>query len=323
MTKIIWRLVNVGFEKEATRWTSVSVWTFTPKTELSFQDTAEYIEDESSIGTINATRDSYVSKRMWTGDIGWNVNLNEFGKLLLSTLWQVTSSETTWTGAYEHVFNILQSNQHPSLTIAMSDPVEWDKSFPLSMLSSLTISGEANWFVTYTATFMSKASEGATHTVAYSTDYTIRTGNGWLYIADTLAAISTAESNCIQSFEISFEKNLTEDNCLFSNSPVDFINQNFTVTWSFTADFETTTYQDYNLSWNKKAMRLSFVDNNTTIWVSDNPTLEFDFSKVAFTEFDKSMGNDEIVNQTVTFTAYQWDDDKFVEWKIINTTTTY
>lgn len=322
MTKIIWRLVNVGFWKETTRWTKVTMATWTPKTELTYQDKAEYIEDESSLWTIFATNDTFVSKVKGEWDIGWNVRLNDLGFILLSTLGSVSSAVST-TGAYKHIFTALASNTHPSLTIWISDPIEWDISFPLSMLNSLTISWEANGFITYTASFMSKKSESATHTVAYTTDYTLRTGNGWLYIADTLAEIGTADSNCIKSFEINFEKNLEENNCLFSTSPVDFINKAFTVTWSFTADFENTTLKNYNLNGVKKALRIAFIDNNTTIWVSDNPTLQFDLSKVWFTEYDKQMWNDEIVSQTVTFTAYQWDDGKFVETTIINTKSSY
>lgn len=63
MAKYIGRQINVGFGKETTRGTAVAIARWLPKTDFSFDEKMETIQDESSIGVITDARDSFVAKR--------------------------------------------------------------------------------------------------------------------------------------------------------------------------------------------------------------------------------------------------------------------
>lgn len=156
--------------------------------------------------------------------------------------------------------------------------------------------------MTFKATFMSKKGASASHTVTYSTDYKLISRYSIFKLAANLAGLGAASAIVIKSFEISFKKNLEADYALGSQEPRDFINKQFAVEGSVTAIYEdTATFQALALAGTKKAVRFQLIDTNTTIGVSSNPTLTIDLPLAAFTEFNKSMGNDEVVTQTLTF----------------------
>lgn len=323
MPKFIWRKINVWFWKESTRWTAVAVSEWTPKTNIDFSEKHESIQDESSIWVIVDNVDAHVVKRWAEWNVEWNVWVEAIWLALLNLFWSVSSAPaTTW--AFQHDFSVLNSNQHPSLTIWVSDNVK-DTSFPLAMLESMTISTEVWWFVTFSANFMSQAWETAAHTVSYTTDYTLLAKNWTFKVADNLAWLDGADAKCIQSFEITITKNLLDHQCLWNIWVNDFINQQFTIEWNFTALYENDTdYETNALDWTKQAIRFSIADTNTTIWVSDNPTLEFDLASANFTEWSKDQSNDTVVNQTLTFKwLYSKSEWSSITWKLINTTATY
>jgi hypothetical protein len=137
--------------------------------------------------------------------------------------------------------------------------------------------------------------------------------------------LNAASGQCIKSFEITFEKNLEDDYCLWAQEPRDFLNWPLNVTGSFTAMYEDkATYKDLYLAQTKRAMRIEFIDTATTIWTASNPTLRFNMPLVALTELTVEMWNGDVVMQTVSFEALHSNTDGFlVEWVLINTQATY
>ena len=192
------------------------------------------------------------------------------------------------------------------------------------MLDSLEISAEVGGFVTFTATYKSKKETSATHTVAYTTDYTLLARHCGVKYADNLAGLVGASNICVQSFSLSINKNLEEDLCLSSIEPIDFNNTMFVVEGSMTLKFEDEVQKTLYTDATKKAMRISMIDTATTIGATDNPTLELDMAKVQTTEWTKSQGNDEIVTQDITFKAfYSTADAKIITARLVNTKTSY
>lgn len=325
MAKYIGRQINVWFGKETTRWTAVSVASWTPKTELSFDEKMETIQDESSIGVINDAKDSHIVKRWGEWDIGGNIEVNNFGFALLSLFGSVSTTSAT-TGAYEHVFTLNNTNQTQSLTIGVIDPgLASDMSYPLSMIDSMTITSEVGALTTFAITFKSKEGVTATHTATYPTDYKLLSRYSVFKVADNLAGLDGATQRCIQSFEITFNKNLEDQYCLSSISPRDFLNKQFSIEGSFTAIFENETdYKAVALAGTKKAIRFALIDTDTTIGVSDNPSLTIDLPYCAFTEWSRALWNDEIVTQTLTFKGlYSVADSTAVNVTVVNTQATY
>ena len=323
MTKYIWRQINVWFGIEEARWTATAVSHWQPKTDFSFDETMETIQDESSIWVIVDSRDTFVVKKYWEWEVGANVEVNWIWYLLLATLWLV-ESEVDSTGAYKHTFELDNSNQIQSLTIWVNDPVLWDLRFPLSTLESFTLTAEEWEFATFTASFKSKPWTSTTHTVSYDVDYKLLARHSIFKTASNLAWLTRASNVCLRSFEITFTKNLEDNYCLGSITPNDFINQSFSIEWSFTAVFENDTFRSYALWWEKRAIRFSLIDTDTTIWLSSNPRLTIDLPMASFTEFSRSQGNDETVTQTLTFKwLYSNIDTSAVNIELVNTKEEY
>ena len=76
MTKYIGRLINVGVGIEGVRGTAVAVQSWTAKTDFSFKEKIETVQDESAIGVITDSRDSFVMKKFSEGDIAGNIETN-------------------------------------------------------------------------------------------------------------------------------------------------------------------------------------------------------------------------------------------------------
>jgi len=324
MTKFIWRKVNVWFWKEGTRGTAVAVSQWAPKTNIDFDEKHESIQDESSLWVIVDNIDAHISKRWAEWVIEGNIWIEAIWLPLLSLLWAVSSAETTGTWAYQHDYTLDNTNQHQTLTIWVNDPV-WDTAFALAAIESMTVSAEVWGFATYSITFKAKAWESASHTVTYTADHSLLAKHWTFKVAANLAWLWAADAKCIQSFELTISKNILDQQCLGSVWVEDFINQQFTIEGSFTALYENSTdYEANALDWTKQAIRFSLIDTDTTIWVSDNPTLEVDLAAANFTEWSKAQGNDEVVSQTLSFKGnYSRADASAITAKLINETATY
>lgn len=321
--KHIGRQINVWFWVEANRGTAVAVESWQPKTNLTFEETMETIQDESSIGVIADSRDTFVVKKFGAWDIEWNIEVNNIWYLLLATLGNV-ESELEETGVYTHTFELNNSNRIQSLTIWLSDPVIWDVRYPLASIDSFTISANEWEFATFTVSFRSKSWEATTHTVSYDIDYKLLSRYSIFKTAENLAWLDWASNVCLRSFEITFTKNLEDDYCLGSIAPVDFINQQFSIEWSFTAVFTDTEFRAYALNWVKRAIRFELKDTDTTIWEENNPWIKIDLPLCSFTEFSRTQGNDETVVQTLTFKwLYSMVDESIVEVELTNTKEEY
>ena len=321
--KYIWRQINVGFGVEWARWTAVDIQNRQPKTDLSFDETNEVIQDESSIGVITDSRDSFVSKRWAEWEISGNIETNSIWYLFYSLLWEVSSEvDTTW--AYKHTFVLKETNQSPSLTIGVSDPVIWEKSFSLWMIESMTINAEEWEQAKFTIDLKSKPSDSASHTVVYNVDNKLLSRHSIFKVAENLAGLWTANAICLKSFEITINKNLEEDFCLWNISPVDFINKQFSIEWSFTALFTSTEFREYQLDGEHKAISFELKDTANEIGVSSNPSLKISLPLVSFIEFDRTQWNDEVVIQTLTFKwLYSNVDTSSIEVELINTVEEY
>jgi len=321
--KYIWRQINVGFGIEATRGTSVAVQNRQAKTDLSFDDKNEVIQDESSIGVMTDSRDAFLAKSWAEGEIAANIETNGIWYLIYALLGSVSSAVDT-AGAYKHTFDLLESNQSPSLSVWVNDPVIWDVAFALGMLESMTISAEEWAIATVSVTMKAKPWSSTTHTVSYSADNTLLARHSIFKYAANLAWLSWASATCLKSFEITFTKNLEDDYCLGSLTPQDFINKQFTIEWSFTANFDAETFRTMQLDWTKQAISFELSDTGTVIGVSSNPSLTITLPLVSFTEFNRTMGNDEVVTQTLTFKwLHSIADWESIEVELVNTTEEY
>jgi len=320
MSRYIWRKINVGFWKEATRWTAVAPALWCPKATLDFEEKSEKVIDESSIGVIEDSFDWHVSKQWAEWSFECNVYANAIWYILLNVFGSVS---TTWSsGEFTHAFSVAENNQHQSLTIGLADDTQ-DKQFPLAMVNTLELTAETWDFVKANAEFRSKKGANATLTPSYSDDFALLWKNVQIYFADDLTWLDSASPIKATNFTLTINKNLEDVDVLWSVEPDDFCNTQFTVEWNVELLRDDETYKTIFMNGTKKAMRVEIIDTNSTLstW---NPTLSFDLASVIMTEFAKTQDNDALVRQGLTFKAlYSMSDAKMITAKLINSKSSY
>ena len=325
MPKAIGNLVKLGIGKESTRGSAVSpaYWIF--KTELDWQEKVEHAIEESSVGVIADATDAEIVRKWAEGSFGGNIKDKSIGLILLSLFGEVSSAvKGGETAVYEHTFSLLNSAQHPSLTLAIDDPWQ-DYKFPLAMIESLEIKYERGKFINYTASFKSKKGETASLTASYTPENSFRPQDFVLKIASNLSGLDAADAVNIKSATLKFEKNLEIDDVLGSIDPVDILNKQFVCTGEIEALFEDeTTFKSAFLNDVAKALRFDIKNTAVTIGNSSNPQLRIDLAKVKFTELTRATPIGDLVVQTIGFKAfYSIEDSKMLQVVLTNTVSSY
>jgi hypothetical protein len=141
MSKFIGATVDVGIAKEAVRGTAESAATYwLPKVSLSLDDMIEQAIDENSVGVIEDATDAKLVYKYAEGEIEAKVGDKSIGLILLGTFGSVSTGSIT-DSAYTHTFSVLQSAQHPSLTL-FTDDANQDYKHALGVITSFELSAE-------------------------------------------------------------------------------------------------------------------------------------------------------------------------------------
>jgi len=316
MAKYIWRKISVWFWKETVRWTAVSATSWFPQTTIDFDEKFENVIQEGALWNIVDSNESFNTKRWAEWSIEGDLQIENSWLLFLWLLWQITSVETAWTWAYDHTYTLLNSNQHPSLTIVTEED-NGNTSFWLWMIEELTLSWNIWEIVKLKVTFKSKAWVTTTATADFiDNDNTLLTRH-WLFKVDSIDIP-------FKNFSITFKKNLIDDFTWWDIDIHDILNQQFEITWNIEFDYDSNTFKNYALNNEIKPISILIQNSDVTIWVNDSPTLSIELLKCSFTNWDRNKTNNEIVNQTIDF-KWHYDITTWSIWSILlrNTTASY
>lgn len=324
MTKFIGRLADIGIAKEAVRGTAeASVDFYLPKVSLSIDDGVEQAIDESSIGVIEDSPGAAVIAKFAEGEIEGNIYDKSFGLILLSALGAVSTGSAQETTVYPHTFTVLQSAQHPSLTLFLDDPNQ-DYKYALAVLQSLDLDVMLGQYARYRAAFRSKVGATATLSPSYSAENHFLPQHGSLKTATDLSGLGAASAIDVRSVKISFSKNAEDDRKLGSLDAADILNKQFSVEGSLELVFNDNTFKTEMLADTAKAMRLRLTNTDVTIGTTLNPQLTIDLAKVKFANFERVYANDDIVTATVDFKGfYSLADTSMVTAELINEQASY
>lgn len=325
MAKAIGRLVNLGIGKETTRGTAASPTYWLYKTELDWQEKFEQAIEEATVGVIADAVDAQIVKKWAEGSFGGSIKDKSFGLILLSLFGSASSALKSGESAvYEHTFSLLNSAQHPSLTLAIDDPWQ-DYQFPLAMIESLEIKYERGKFISYTAAFKSKKGTTANLTASYTDENSFRPQDFTFKMANNLAGLNGAQAISLKSASLKFEKNLEIDDVLGSVDPADILNKQFVCTGTIEAVFEDeATFKSVALGGAAKALRFHLVNNGVTIGNGSHPELRIDLAKAKFNEITRATPIGDLVMQTLGFKAfYSLADSKLFQCVLVNTATGY
>lgn len=234
-----------------------------------------------------------------------------------------TGTPTYDTTAYWHLFTLLNSNTHPSVTLWEVSPVATYKA-PYSMLDQFTLEVGIDTYLKFDAQFVGKKSQADTGTPAYSTSqYALLAKYISLYLASATSGLAAASVTSVSHFKITFKKNVTFYQEFGSVDIKSVHNQSFAVSGEIDAIFNATTLRDLVSGSTKQAMRLKAVNTDVTIGGSSNPSLIIDLDKCAFENWTESGGLNGLQMQKVAFTGqYSVSDAEMVALLLCNTVST-
>lgn len=303
MAKIIGRLKDVGLARESTRGTGVSPAFWIPKSAISFDDKVLKARSAVNFGTIAMDGNQAPVAREWAeGSLEFDLLDQSFGLFLYATLGTLSTSGPS-DSLYTHTFSLQNDSQHDSLTISVNEEGIGDLTYELAMLNSLSITIVPDDVVKCSAEFMSRRSQGGSHTVSYTAENKFVGRDLTFKLASLTSGLTGASNIPVRSLTLNFQKNVRLSHNTGTVQPDDILNQGFRITGEVTLDYEDRTYRDLAINGTYNAVRIDLTNGRQTIGVSSNPSFTIDLSRVDFEAWEQDIPNDEIASQTFTFTA--------------------
>lgn len=242
----------------------------------------------------------------------------------------------TWTGGTVaiktavkgHFFERLNSNTHPSFTIYGSDPISDDKA-TYCMVDTFELEFKVGDYAKFNAKFKGKklATAGAQSPV-YTADNPFLAKHAAVKFATDESGLNAATASTVQRFKVTVNKNLVDVQAFGDTDIASLHNQQFTIAGDLEAIYNAVTFRDYVANSNKKAVRISAINNEVTAILSDAansiyPSLYIDMARVSFEEWSRSNENNGLVNQTMGFTGeFDVSTAMTLEMLLINTNAT-
>lgn len=324
MSEQIKRRFNVGVGKETSRGTKVAPAVWIKPTSEDYNDQVEVVATERSMGIIEDSDDQVVTKQFSSGVIAGEVFDQAFGYFLLAGIGQVSSVESGDSGVYDHTFSVLQSAQHPSLTVEVKRGDVEQKAYANVVVESLKISSEVNNYVVFEVDLRGKVGETASNSPSYSDENYFLSKHTTVKIADDYSGIGSGDELDVKNIELTISKNIEDDDLLGDSGPSDFLNKQMVIEGNLTLNFTSVYEKNYMLNGTTKAMRISLTNSDVTIGASSNPELVIDLAKVKFSESMISGGNNDIAKIDVSFKGFYSSDDAFsIKAVLTNTKSSY
>jgi len=328
MSKFLGRTLNFGMAREATgrgtAETDADFWV--PLKSYSISQKVDKAMDESPTGSIEPAGNISILREYVSGDVSLQLGVNSLGLLFYALFGSTTpATDTPEAGVQTHAFTVLQSVQHPSLTLFKKDGA-FQKSFTFGMINTFGLSVDigADEHLSADVNFLASQEEASTTNPNYvaETVFVPRMAN--VYIAATRAALDTATPLCIKNISINFNKKVQGDYTFCGGGSMDDNNNlDFEVTGSFELNLTDTTYRDYVLNNDTKALRIEIEDTGTTIGVVSHPRIRIDLPLVYFIDWEENIDFTELGKQTIGFIARKKAGDKIARAEIINEHVSY
>lgn len=304
MAKFIGRKVPVGVAYEATRGVGVAPSYVLGKTNYSLDDKANKARSGESIGSISGSgRTSIVTGKFSEGEIEFEMGAKSLPVVLTAVFGAVPSSAASGSG-YKHTFVLTESNQHKSLSVTLDDP-NGDVMFEGVMVDSFEMAVNLEDVVLANMSLKGRASTDTTYTASPACDYKWVGRDLVFKVANTTADLGAATAVSLKDLKLTISKNTDYDWVLGTLEPEDILNKQFIVQGAITLNYEARTWRDYMLSGATKALSILLTQSRDDAGDQD-PTFYLEFPKVDFSEWESQRGNDDIVGQTINFTAL-WD----------------
>lgn len=301
MAHNIGRQEQVGIGIEATAGTAVSPVFWLPVLEKDVEDRAEVVLDESGTGTAAEHSDAKILKQWSDGSIRMNVYQNSIGALL--TLINGASPSTVLSsGEYTHTYELANTVTPKTATLAFKDSNS-DLANTGSVLDSATFTLETGSFFNVETQFMGKKSEADSNTPSRTAENIFIPTYAGIKLATAQSGLTAASTIAVKSANFTIAKNAVDKQNLGSVDIASVLSQQVSVTGTLEIYYDGNTYKDFVFNQTERALRIGLTNTAATLANSSNPRLFFDFYRVRFSDWERQKGNNDIIMETVNFTA--------------------
>jgi hypothetical protein len=299
MSKFLSRRAEVGLARETTRGTPVVPAHWLPWAQLTFGDQVEKVIEESALGRIEASDNSYNTIKYGEGSLEADVRVAYLGLILTNLLGAAPS--TAGGNPYTHTFTLAQNNQHASLSLLVQDKTNTDivKLFAMTMINKWTLKVAAGEIVKNSIDFVSQPGRDWTSQTSSFTAMGLKFLHQHLVfkVAANTSALAAATAISVKQLELSIEKNVLRNDVAGSVTPEDLNNQDFRVTGSLMLNYEDSTWLDYMVNNSDRAMQIQLNAGAAGI-------LTLQFPLVHFESWAKDMPLNQIAKQKIDFIAH-------------------
>jgi hypothetical protein len=293
--------VAVGVESAAARGTAVAPEYGLHWADLSIVDKALLAQDEGNGGVMEDSRGSYVSGVYAEGEVGGSVRDLSIGAFLLS-MFGLDTLGTVEAGVKDHVFTVVASNRHPSLTLHKKTPNS-ALDYALAVVSSLSFEASLDKVLSFNAGVRSKSQASTSRSVTYSAENVFNPGGIVFKLAVNQAGLDAAAALSIRRAKLDIKQEVVDDRALGGTSPTDIINSLFSIELEVEMTLTAETYLAALIAGTGYAARLQAVRNDITIGAASKPTLTIDLWNVVLQDAPPKYERGGIVTQTLKFKA--------------------
>ena len=299
----IGRRQAIGIGVEATRGVGVAPSYWLNVNEFSFKDIPDRALSEASFGGIWGGDQAPKTLEHAEGSMNVELGDQSLGALLYAVFGTLsTSADTPVAGAYTHTYTLANTNQHKSLSIHTIDPIG-QLLFEMSMVDNFEMNIELNSIISANVDFMAKGSAtSGSQTDTYGAEKKFIGRYLTFKTASDTSGLGAATGINLKSLKLRFEKNAEVNATLSTVQPEDIVNRRFNITGEIVLNYEDRTWLDYLKNATDRAVRIDLTHED---FITGTTPYQFtlDLSKVAFDTWDADFSLDEIVTQTLTFSA--------------------
>lgn len=301
-TGFIGRRESVGVASEATNGTAVTPTAWQPHLSLAADSKTNTIDNTSAMGRYEEVNDSVIVERWAEGSVDGKIYSNTMGYFLRNMFGTVASAvhagETT---VYDNTFTVLQSGSPKALTLTRVNPLE-TLAYSYAMLSDLEIEVKAQDWVTFTATFVSKAQATGSGTPSYSTtEYDFSSKDVTVKFAANVAGLSGATAADIRSLKFKISRKIERNTPLSATDPTAIDVDSYDFSGTITQRYTDTVLEAVALANTIQAMSITIQNNAYTIGSSTKPSLTFTMPQVRLDPQTLSNDLDSPLQQTFNF----------------------
>lgn len=324
MAKYIGRREAVGVGLESTRGVGVSASYILGKTSYDLEDKAMKARSGEALGVISGEgSQAIVAQKRAEGSIEFEVGAKSF-PIILKSVFGSLSTASAGTG-YKHSISILESNQHPTLSIHLDSPNQ-DILFEKSMVDTFELNITTEEIVRCNLGLKSLVSvdDSFDNTSVIDTDYKFVGRDLTVKVANDTASLAGASAISVKELNMTINKNTDFDSVLGTLEPEDILNKQMMIQGQLTLNYEDDTWKDYMLGGSYKAISIDLTQTRDSAG-DQNPQFYLELPRVDFSEWEAQRANDDIVQQTVNFMAlYDIANDRLIsDCYVVNDVASY